>query len=173
MTAPTITTPDVLHAILGVDEDSPIARLRWQKPALVSELQDYYLAVFEPDPASAAALPIETRLLVAIRVASHTGSAAVVDWYTTLAQQAGLDAPAIDQAQDTGQGVGDAGATGAALRHADLLTLRPSDATPDDLQALKDAGYTAAGIVSLSQVIAFVSYQVRLVAGFRALGGLS
>ncbi|HYJ12854.1 MAG TPA: hypothetical protein VEW66_04650, partial [Thermomicrobiales bacterium] len=61
----------------------------------------------------------------------------------------------------------------AAIRHTDLLTTRPSEASPADLQALKEAGYSPAGIVSLSQTVAFVSYQLRLIAGLRALGGLA
>jgi uncharacterized protein YciW len=62
---------------------------------------------------------------------------------------------------------------GAAIRHADLLTTRPSAAQPSDLQALRDAGYSPAGIVSLSQTIAFVSYQLRFIAGLRAFGAAS
>ena len=58
----------------------------------------------------------------------------------------------------------------AAVRHADLLTKRPADAQASDLQALKDAGFTPAGILSLSQVIAFTNYQLRLIAGLRAFG---
>jgi len=35
---------------------------------------------------------------------------------------------------------------------------------------LKDAGYTPAGILSLAQTIAFVNYQLRLIAGLRTFG---
>ncbi|MEA2524788.1 MAG: hypothetical protein QOF73_2015, partial [Thermomicrobiales bacterium] len=62
---------------------------------------------------------------------------------------------------------------GAAMRHADLLTTRPSAAEAAHLQTLKEAGYSPAGVMSLSQVIAFVSYQLRLIAGLRALGEAS
>jgi len=163
---------DVLNAILGVDDESPLATLRQQKPSLVTELQDYYLALFEPTASSVAALPVTDRHLVAVRVASHTGSDAVASWYRNLAREAGVTESSLDRIANTSVEVEDASATGAALRHADLLTLRPADATPADLQALKDAGLTPAGIVTLSQVIAFVSYQLRLAAGLRALGGL-
>ena len=163
---------DVLNAILGIHDESPIAKMRQQKPSLVTELQDYYLALFEPTASSAEALPLTDRYLVAVRVASHTRSEAVATWYRDLAREAGVDESELDRVADTSNAIDDANATGAALRHADLLTLRPAGATPADLQALKDAGLTPAGIVSLSQVIAFVSYQLRLAAGLRALGGL-
>jgi uncharacterized protein YciW len=50
------------------------------------------------------------------------------------------------------------------------VTATPSRADAAHLRALKDAGYSPAGILSLAQTIAFVSYQLRLIAGLRALG---
>jgi CMD domain protein len=58
----------------------------------------------------------------------------------------------------------------AALEHAHLLVFRPRDAAPPDLQALLDAGWSSTGIVILSQLVAFLSFQVRSVVGLRALG---
>jgi CMD domain protein len=172
MTVSEIGTTDVLNSILGIDDDAPIARLRNQKPTLVKELQDYYLSLFEPTTASAKALPVDARYVVAVRVASHTGSTAVVDWYANLASEAGVAEATIEQARDVAGSWSDSTPLASAIRHADLLTTRPADATREDLEALKAAGYSPAGIVSLSQVIAFVSYQLRLAAGLRALGGL-
>jgi CMD domain protein len=171
MSTSTATVPDVLNAILGVNDDDPIVAIRNQKPALVTELQDYYLALFEPTADSAAALPIPTRLLVAVRVASHTGSEAVASWYRAVGREAGVPDAEFDRVADVYAPADGNNAVSAAIRHTDLLTLRPADATPADLQALKDAGYAPAGIVSLSQTIAFVSYQLRLAAALRALGG--
>src|SRR6266702_951068 len=58
----------------------------------------------------------------------------------------------------------------AALDHAHLLVFRPRDAAPAAMQALLDAGWSTTGIVTLSQLIAFLSFQVRSVAGLRTLG---
>ncbi len=173
MTVSDVQTTDVVNAILGIDEDSPIAQLRNQKPDLAREAQDYYLSLFEPTATSAEALPVVVRALVAVRVASHTRSEAVVEWYTQLATDAGASQEAVESASAIGEPADGGTLLGAALRHADLLTTRPSAARKEDLQALKDAGFTPAGIVSLSQTIAFVSYQLRLVAGLRAFGGRS
>ena len=57
----------------------------------------------------------------------------------------------------------------AALEHAHLLVLHPRDARPESLRALVDAGWGADAIVSLSQLVAFLSFQLRLVHGLRAL----
>jgi uncharacterized protein YciW len=58
----------------------------------------------------------------------------------------------------------------AILRHADLLTEHPKDATRVDIEALKEAGVAEADIVRLSQLVAFVNYQVRVIAGLRLIG---
>ncbi|MGC0141505.1 alkylhydroperoxidase domain protein [Pseudactinotalea sp. Z1732] len=59
----------------------------------------------------------------------------------------------------------------AGLEHAHLLTFRPREAGPADLQRLLDAGWSTDGIVTLSQLISFLAYQVRLVHGLSYLGG--
>jgi hypothetical protein len=53
--------------------------------------------------------------------------------------------------------------------HVDRNTTAPREAGPEHLRQLADAGLGPYDIVSLSQVIAFVSYQVRLVAALAAL----
>ncbi|WP_257232395.1 peroxidase-related enzyme [Streptomyces sp. Rer75] len=60
----------------------------------------------------------------------------------------------------------------ALLRHAELLVLAPSTAGPEDIAALTEAGWGAPDVVAASQLVAFVTYQARLAAGLRALGGL-
>jgi CMD domain protein len=57
----------------------------------------------------------------------------------------------------------------AALAHAHLLVLHPRDARAKELQALLDAGWSTTGIVSLSQLVAFLSFQIRVVVGLRTL----
>jgi len=57
-----------------------------------------------------------------------------------------------------------------ALEHAHLLVFRPRDANPAAMQALLDAGWSTTAIVTLSQLVAFLSFQVRSVAGLRTLG---
>ena len=57
----------------------------------------------------------------------------------------------------------------AILRHTDLVTLNPKEATADDILALRTAGLDDADIVRLSELIAFVSYQIRVIAGLRLM----
>ena len=57
----------------------------------------------------------------------------------------------------------------AALEHAHLLVLHPRDAQRDHLEALLDAGWSTTGVVTLSQLISFLAFQLRVAQGFGAL----
>ena len=62
---------------------------------------------------------------------------------------------------------GDDASLKAIIRHTDLVTINPKDAVIEDVAALPAAGLDNADIVQLSELIAFVSYQARVVAGLR------
>jgi CMD domain protein len=57
----------------------------------------------------------------------------------------------------------------AAFEHTHMLVFHPRDAAPPYLQALIDGGWSTTGIVVISQLVAFLSYQIRVVAGLRVL----
>ena len=57
----------------------------------------------------------------------------------------------------------------AGLAHAHLLVFHPRDAQPSHLQALLDAGWGETDIVVLSQLVSFLAFQIRVVAGLRLL----
>lgn len=57
----------------------------------------------------------------------------------------------------------------AAFEHVHMLVFHPRDADARSLQSLLDAGWTATQIVTLSQLVAFLSFQIRVVAGLKVL----
>ena len=57
----------------------------------------------------------------------------------------------------------------AGLAHAHLLVFHPRDASPVALQALLDAGWSSTEVVTLSQLVAFLAFQIRVVIGLKAL----
>ncbi|AGB74217.1 MULTISPECIES: CMD domain protein [Rhizobium] len=61
----------------------------------------------------------------------------------------------------------------AALEHIHLLVFRPREASAGALQKLLDAGWTTTGIVTLSQLVAFLAFQIRVVTGLKALAASS
>ena len=58
----------------------------------------------------------------------------------------------------------------AIVRHVDLVTLAPREASRADIAALAAVGLSEPDIVRLAELIAFVNYQVRVIAGLRLLG---
>ena len=59
----------------------------------------------------------------------------------------------------------------AALEHTHLLVLHPRDAAREHLQRLLDAGWSTTGVVTLSQLISFLAFQLRVVHGLAAVRG--
>ena len=58
----------------------------------------------------------------------------------------------------------------AALIHAHRLVFHPRDAQAQHLAALQAAGWSTAEIVTLSQIIAYLAFQIRAAHGLRVLG---
>lgn len=59
----------------------------------------------------------------------------------------------------------------AALEHAHLLVLHPRDAGREHLGKLLNAGWSTTGIVTLSQLVAFLTFQLRVIHGLHAIDG--
>lgn len=57
----------------------------------------------------------------------------------------------------------------AALAHAHFLVFHPRDASAEALRPLLQAGWSTTGIVTLSQLVSFLAYQIRVVGGLRVL----
>lgn len=124
-------------------------------------------ALFPHDPGG---LSLAERLALASRIAALNADDALARHYRgKLAEQ---DAGAVlDHLADPGWAAPPADARLAAIqRHADLVTRNPRNATKQDIAALVAAGVAEPDIVRLSQVIAFVNYQLRVIAGLRLIG---
>lgn len=57
----------------------------------------------------------------------------------------------------------------AALAHTHLLVFRPREASSADIGRLLAAGWSADGIVTLSQLVSFLGFQQRVITGLRVL----
>jgi uncharacterized protein YciW len=106
------------------------------------------------------------RAALAARMCRHVGDDALAAHYDSyLAHSGDLDVASLAHADGTcGHQLQD-----AMARHADLLTLAPRQATRNDIEVLKTAGLGEADIVRLSELAAFVNYQLRVIAGLKLL----
>ena len=167
----TIGTDDVIGQIAGITPGSRADRARRQKPELISGAQDYYAATIAP--AEPGGLSLVERALIASRVARLAPQPDVAAFYLDRLRELGVDDALVDAVARFPQGDGVDARFAAILRHVDRNTMTPREATPAHLEQLGEAGLGPFEIVALSQVIAFVSYQARLVATLKALGAAS
>ncbi|MET1535205.1 CMD domain-containing protein [Burkholderia sola] len=157
--------PDTIDAAAGLREGDAIAALRRARSKVLLHTQQSEAALF--DAALPDLSPVE-RLHAARYVARQSNAHTLADIYRTRLLDAGGTLDDIERA--------DADAfdalprrLGAILLHVKRLTHAPVDARAADLAALKSAGLTTSAIVALSQLIAFVAYQLRVAAAARAL----
>jgi uncharacterized protein YciW len=50
-----------------------------------------------------------------------------------------------------------------------MLVFHPRDAAPASLQVMLDAGWSTTEVVTLSQLVSFLAFQIRVVAGLKVL----
>ncbi|NHI15697.1 CMD domain protein [Microbacterium excoecariae] len=188
------TNADIIDLLAGIAPGSPLSDVRDLRPEARRNAQRSFEALLEP--ADPGAFALSERYAVATFVARLHGFAEAAEFYADLL---GDEAPElldpVERAAESGRASGPYGAyrepglaaegseglrwvasddalggrLGAALTHAHLLVFRPREARPDALRALVSAGWGADDIVSLSQLVAFLSFQLRVAWGLRAL----
>jgi uncharacterized protein YciW len=146
-------TPDLLDSILGVAADSALSQLRAQRPDIVRHTQGSHDVLLSPaDPGGLS--PAE-RALVAARVAELSGHGGLAGHYRSLLAERG-DPPHSERLD-------------AILRHVSRVTTAPGTALPAHIDTLRAVGLDVRDVVALTQIVAFVSYQVRAAAGLALL----
>jgi alkylhydroperoxidase domain protein/CMD domain protein len=162
---------DIISSLAGIAEGSPLAELRAQRPESRDHAQGSYEALFAP--AESTGLSGPERYAVALRVASHHAAPEAIEHYRAGLVAAGADDATVKAVESTSGAGADALPTRlqALIAHADLLSTHPVDATPDSHQALSDAGLSTGEIVTLSQIIAFLSFQIRAITALQLMGG--
>lgn len=199
----TQVSPDVIDLLAGITPGSSLDRIRAQRPETREQAQQSYLALFRPKAFGEVSLaerqaiasfiaglhrqpdiyefyvnPLEEsgtdRWLVEV-LKAEIGAGRAIGPYgdypagpLSVENRAGLLYRVTDTNRDV---LGER--LSAALEHAHLLVFRPREASPQALQALLDAGWTTDGIVTLSQLISFVAFQVRVIVGLSLLSAAS
>jgi CMD domain protein len=189
-------TADVIDQLVGIAPGSRLDAIRTQRMQARDNAQASYLSLFQPtDPGEVS---LAERLAVAVFVAGLHRQPDIAAFYAN-----GLAGPiaaaiAAEVARGATEGpyghypngpltrentdgptyavVNDAvlgKRLSAALVHTHMLVFHPRDAAPASLQALLDAGWSTTAIVTLSQLVSFLSFQIRVVAGLRHLAAVA
>jgi len=146
-------TADLLESIIGVAPGSALSQLRAQRPDIVRHTQGSHDVLLSPvDPGGLS--PAE-RALVAVRVAEISAHVGLAGHYRSLLAERG--GPPHGERANT------------ILRHVACVTAAPGTASHEHIDTLRAVGLDARDIVALTQVVAFVSYQVRAATGLALL----
>lgn len=160
------THDDTIDRVAGLTPDSVTHALRHQRAKVVEATQGSYDGLFDP---ALEGLTLVERLLVALYASRLTPSPALVAHY-----RAELDKHEVDVATLAAVETGAPEDLSSARLCAILVFTRtlinnPVSGDKAALQTLPAAGLTTPAVVALAQLVAFLSYQTRLVAGLQAL----
>jgi len=161
---------DLIDQLTGLTPGSAAHSLRHRRDKVVAATQGSYDALFDP---ALPGLTLAERLLVALYAARLTPSHELAAHYRARLADAGADARLVDAvACGNPEDIADPRLR-AMLAFTRTLIEKPVEGDRSALQALPAAGLSTPAVVTLSQLIAFLSYQVRLVAGLNALKALN
>ncbi|HEV7322132.1 MAG TPA: CMD domain protein [Ensifer sp.] len=165
MTVP--STNDVIDTVLGLERFPDLEALREQRAKLKHLSETSYQAALRP--AEPRNFSYALRAALAARMATLWKSQELSAHFRTLLEreEGGSGLAAIVDPGSRPEG-SDA-RLAAILVHVDLVTLSPKDATRANIEKLAAAGLDDRDIVTLAGLIAFVNYQVLVVAGLKML----
>ena len=198
-----MSTPDIIDALAGIKPGSALDAIRAKRLQARENAQKSYLSLFEPIDAGDVSLLERAAVAAFVtglhgespvasfyrdKLAASAGGAALLEAIDTEIARGKTSGPygsfpagplSIENtagliyrvSADRKPALG--ARLAAALEHAHLLVFRPRDAASSDMKALLAAGWSTTGIVTFSQLVAFLSFQVRVVSGLRTLAAAS
>ena len=167
MTDPHAT--DTIDSLLALSSEGQTFATRHQREKVVSATQGSENGLFDP---TLSGLSMSERLLAALLACRLTPSPTLAAYYQQklVADQSNANDIEAVIATDLSR-ISDK-RLHAILTFTHTLITDPIRADKHALHALKEAGLSTPEIVTLSQLISFISYQVRLLAGLGAMQSL-
>ncbi|ACE92351.1 MULTISPECIES: CMD domain-containing protein [Rhizobium] len=155
----------LIETLASVRPGSALAEAMEKRAEILRLSEAAHDAVLLPrDPGG---LSYGLRAALAARMARHNRNEALASHYDGLVERA-AEAFTAKLAQP-GANVRDE-RIAAIVKHADRLTIAPREATRGHIEELRSLGINDADIVRLSELAAFVNYQVRVIAGLALIG---
>ncbi|WP_299780461.1 hypothetical protein [uncultured Roseobacter sp.] len=143
----------------GLTPDSRLAAATSSRANIFNMSQAAEQAVLRPE--DCGAFGHDLRAALAARVAYHAGEHALADHYATAAG---------DKVALADPGAYDSG-LGHVLTFVDKTANQTRDVAAEDISGLQAAGVSDADVVRLCELVAFLAYQVRVIAGLRLMQG--
>lgn len=142
----------------GVDRGSPVADALEHRAGIMMMTQIAENAVLNPADPGVWGRPL--REAFAARIARLNGADALAEHYAGSIDTQKYSTIADPEADEN---------IDPSVKFLDAVATRPRDITAEDIKLLQDADISDADIVRLTELVAFVSYQIRLVMGLSLL----
>ncbi|MDB6453026.1 CMD domain-containing protein [Falsirhodobacter sp. 20TX0035] len=149
---------DAIDQAAGLDGTDPRHALRRRRPEFVEGAEACRASVLHP--ADDLGLSAGLRNALAHRMALLNKDDTIAAQYVVMEDFSAVASGATDLPEPLN----------TIARHVDMVTADPTSATAEHIRRLEAAGLSAPQIVALSELIAYVNFQVRVVAGLRLLG---
>lgn len=166
MTTETNTPSDLIDQLAGLTSGDDLFTLRHQREKVAVATQGSYDSLFDPELKD---LGLDERVLVALYACRLSHADELTAHYQS--RLATLTVPA-EQLNVVLQGNPDTLSNDrlrAILVFTRTLIENPIEGDKAAIETLPKAGLTIPAVVALAQLIAFVSYQIRVVAGLKAM----
>ncbi|MCC2593583.1 alkylhydroperoxidase domain protein [Tessaracoccus sp. OS52] len=190
---------DLIDALTGIRPGDALDSARSRRPDARTHAQGSFLALFQPADASEVTLPERAAVALFVArlhgnqaavsfygslLLETGGGAALEPLIVAEATRAGGSGPyGAFRAENADESVPGPEYTvdsveasyvlddrlAAALEHAHFLVMHPRDASRDRLRRLLDDGWSTTGVVTLSQLVSFLTFQLRVVHGLTVL----
>jgi len=159
---------DIVDRIAGLSPGSPTHATRHKRDKVAAATQRSYEALFD---SALLDLSLTERLLVALYACTLSNAPALAEHYAERLASSNADRAVIDQIVEGPLNESDIQEPRlrAMLSFTRTLIESPIDGDKTALERLPAAGISTPAVVALAQLIAFLSYQIRLTAGLRAL----
>ncbi len=144
---------DLIERLLGIEPGSPLAALRLQREAIRRHAQGAWRELVLPK--APGGVSHAERAALALFVAQRGGDAALIEECRTILATTGTP-PAGPR-------------TELLMRYAEMVAEAPERCGQADIDALTAQGMSPQDIVAVTQLIAFIPFQIRLLAGLRAM----
>lgn len=155
---------DAIDRVVGLMPEDALALTRRQRPEFVNGAEQCLQSVLAPQDDQG--LAVDLRLALALRIATLNNDTALVqDYQAQLAQyQPSASLVSLSRGEHNLEGP-----LATLARHADMVSASPTQATEAHIRLLEQAGFSNPQIVAVSELIAFVNFQTRVIAGLRLL----
>jgi uncharacterized protein YciW len=157
---------DVIDAVVPLAPGDPVHALRRERPKVVDSTQASYEGMFA---AEVRGISVAERLFAALHACRLSRADGLARHYRLRLEAEGADSGSIDQVDMGSDPLASDERLRTILDFTGKLIVRPLDGDRDAIEALVAVGLTTPAIVALSQLVSFLSYQIRVAAGLKAL----